>query len=50
MLVNISNDLRHFDTVEVVSSNLTVPTIDIKGLQRIEAVSPFLLGEYKECV
>jgi hypothetical protein len=36
------------DTVEVVSSNLTVPTSKIKGLQRQESVNSFLAREYKE--
>jgi hypothetical protein len=32
-MVNISNDFRHIDTVEVVGSNPIAPTINIKGLQ-----------------
>jgi hypothetical protein len=39
---------KQSDTVEVGSSNLPVPTREIKGLQAIEFVSPFILVAYKE--
>ncbi len=29
------------DTVEVTSSNLIVPTLDVKGLHRLNFVNPF---------
>ena len=34
-IVDISNNIRHIDTVEVDSSNLSVPTKNIKGLQTV---------------